>query len=194
MLTDRYAQALSYTFAAHRGQVRKGTESPYVSHLLEVSATVMHFGGDEDTCIAALLHDAVEDQGGAARLADIEKAFGPRVAAMVKACSDFVAETPDAPKPDWLNRKEAYLARLPEEPPEVHRISAADKLSNVRAILRGLRDDAIGDRVWARFTPPRDKVIQYYERVVAILKGRVPPPLWAELSDTVSALRLTPGP
>lgn len=92
----------------HRQQLRKGTRLPYVSHLLAVASSVLDQGGDEDEAIAALLHDAVEDQGGQPTLERIRHTFGDRVAAIVSACSD----TDQARKPAWRHRKEAYIEHL----------------------------------------------------------------------------------
>src|SRR5262252_6258891 len=109
MLTERFDRALLYATHIHGGQVRKGSSTPYVSHLLAVSATVLEYGGDEDLAIAALLHDSVEDQGGKARLEDVGNRFGPRVAHVVAACSDSLADTAKGVrKVDWQERKEAY--------------------------------------------------------------------------------------
>jgi HD domain-containing protein len=101
----------------HGGQVRKGTSTPYIAHLLAVAATVLEYDGSEDMAIAALLHDAVEDQGGAARLADIHNRFGNHVADIVHACSDSVADTAGGqPKEDWANRpvtgRPCYYSRV----------------------------------------------------------------------------------
>src|SRR4051795_5240810 len=93
ILTDRFDRALLYAAHVHGGQVRKGTSTPYVAHLLAVSATVLEYGGDEDLAVAALLHDSVEDQGGKARLEDVGNRFGNRVARIVAACSDSLADT-----------------------------------------------------------------------------------------------------
>ncbi|MGE3992527.1 HD domain-containing protein [Pseudorhodoplanes sp.] len=87
-LTERFDRALLYATHVHGGQVRKGTSTPYVAHLLAVGATVLEYGGSEDMAIAGLLHDAVEDQGGEPRLADIRNRFGDGVADIVLACSD----------------------------------------------------------------------------------------------------------
>jgi hypothetical protein len=92
VLTDRFDRALLYATLVHGGQVRKGTSTPYVAHLLAVAATVLEYGGDEDLAIAALLHDSVEDQGGMARLEDVRNRFGERVARIVEACSDSLAD------------------------------------------------------------------------------------------------------
>ena len=111
VLTDRFDRALLYATHVHGGQVRKGTSTPYVAHLLAVAATVLEYGGDEDLAVAALLHDSVEDQGGAARLDDIRNRFGEPVARIVEACSVSLAYTAKGePKADWLERKKAYFA------------------------------------------------------------------------------------
>src|SRR5262249_18050149 len=113
VLTDRFDRALLYATHVHGGQVRKGTSTPYVAHLLAVAATVLEYGGDEDLAIAALLHDSVEDQGGKARLGDVRNRFGERVARIVEACSDSLADTAKGErKAGWRPRQETYLAHL----------------------------------------------------------------------------------
>ena len=107
VLTDRFDRALLYATHIHGGQVRKGTSTPYVAHLLAVAATVLEYGGDEDLAIAALLHDSVEDQGGKARLDDVRNRFGEGVARIVEACSDSLADTGKGErKAHWQERKE----------------------------------------------------------------------------------------
>ena len=131
-LSPCFDDALVFASRLHAGQLRKGTPVPYVAHLLAVTATVLEHGGDEDEAIAALLHDAVEDQGGAATRAKIRRRFGENVAAIVDGCTD--ADT--IPKPPWQQRKEAYLAHLVgETSPSVRLVSSADKLHNVRSII-----------------------------------------------------------
>src|SRR6516165_11996786 len=113
ILTDRFDRALLYASHIHGGQVRKGTSTPHLAHLLAVSATVLEYRGDEDLAIAALLHDSVEDQGGWSRLEDVRNRFGERVARVVAACSDSLADTAKGePKAHWQERKEGYLAHL----------------------------------------------------------------------------------
>ncbi len=77
---DSFEEALTYAARLHRAQMRKGTNTPYVTHLLAVAAIVGENGGTEDEVIAALLHDAVEDQGGAATREEIRRRFGDNVA------------------------------------------------------------------------------------------------------------------
>ena len=153
ILTDRFDRALLYATHIHGGQVRKGTSTPYIAHLLAVSATVLEYGGDEDLAIAALLHDSAEDQGGQARLHDVRNRFGERVARVVAACSDSLADTAKGErKADWETRKRAYIEHLAIAEEDVLYVSLADKVHNSRAILRDLRKPEIGDSVWSCFS------------------------------------------
>src|SRR5262245_13654777 len=102
--SPRFEQAFLYANRLHADQVRKATGIAYVTHLMSVAGIVADYGGDEEQIIAALLHDVVEDQGGAPRLAEIRTQFGERVAGIVADCTD--ADT--IPKPPWKARKEAY--------------------------------------------------------------------------------------
>ncbi|HEY3121994.1 MAG TPA: HD domain-containing protein [Vicinamibacteria bacterium] len=160
LLGARFEEALQYATRLHASQKRKGTEVPYVSHLLSVAALVLEEGGGEDDAIAALLHDAVEDQGGRPTLEEIRRRFGDRVAHIVEGCTD--AET--VPKPPWRERKERYVAHLRHAAPDVLRVSMADKLHNARAILADLRRH--GDVLWGRFTADRAGVLWYYRSLV----------------------------
>jgi (p)ppGpp synthase/HD superfamily hydrolase len=189
ILTDRFDRALLYATHVHGGQVRKGTSIPYVSHLLAVSATVLEYGGDEELAIAGLLHDSVEDQGGKARLEDVRNRFGDRVARVVKACSDSLADTAKGEqKADWQKRKKAYLAHLKQAEEDVLRVSLADKVHNARAILRDLRKPDVGEGIWSRFSQPREKTLWYYRKLAAVFCKRLPGQLADELHEIVEAL------
>ena len=93
VLTEKYSEAVLYASTLHRGQTRKGNDIAYMAHLLGVSSLVLEARGDEDQAIAALLHDAAEDQGGQPTLDVIGTKFGARVAGIVEACSDSLADT-----------------------------------------------------------------------------------------------------
>jgi (p)ppGpp synthase/HD superfamily hydrolase len=155
-LTDRFRGALTLAFDLHRSQERKGSGIPYVAHVLGVASLVMEHGGDEDAAIAALLHDAVEDQGGLTILATIEAEFGKKVAEIVLACSDSTTSA----KPPWRERKEAYIAHLQHAPAEAQLVSACDKLYNLRSIVADYA--RVGEALWARFTGGREGVLWYY--------------------------------
>jgi (p)ppGpp synthase/HD superfamily hydrolase len=186
-LGPRLDEAFALARELHAAQRRKGTDIPYLGHLMAVAALVIEDGGDEDEAVAALLHDAVEDQGGAPTLARIRERFGPRVAAIVEACSD----TDETPKPPWRRRKEAYLAHLrdPALPDGALRVSLADKLHNARAILGDLR---AGDDVFDRFNAPRADQAWYYRALAATFAERAPGPMADELARVVG--QVFPGP
>jgi GTP pyrophosphokinase len=186
LLSERFEEALVYAARLHAEQRRKGTEIPYVAHLLGVASIALEHGADEDEAIAALLHDAIEDQGGAATREEIRRRFGDRVVAIVDGCTD--AEV--VPKPPWRERKEAYVAHVREAPPSVRLVSASDKLHNARAILADFR--ASGDRLWDRFTGGRDGTLWYYRALVDAYRESGPSRLVDELDLVVTELeRLT---
>src|SRR5262249_13622859 len=176
VLTDQFDRALVYATHVHSGQVRKGTSTPYIAHLLTVAATVLEYGGDEELAIAALLHDSAEDQGGQARLDDVRNRFGERVSRIVEACSDSLADTAKGErKAPWRKRKEAYLAHLLQKADEdVLRVSLADKVHNARAILRDLRKPDIGDEVWDRFSVSKKQTLWYYRSLAKTFCKRLP--------------------
>jgi len=165
MLTRRFEEAIEYANKFQGTQKRKGTNVPYLAHLLEVASIVLQHGGDEDEAIAGLLHDAPEDAGGLVRLADIRERFGDRVADIVDGCTDTYA----TPKPDWRPRKEAYLARIPTLSPSARLVSAADKLANARALLDDYR--SLGDGLWARFNGGPDTPWYYRAAADAFLNA-----------------------
>lgn len=182
MLSPRFDDALVYASQLHRDQVRKGTHIPYVSHLLAVAAIVLEHGGREDEAIAALLHDAVEDQGGSETREAIRERFGEDVAAIVDGCSD--ADT--LPKPPWDERKKAYVAHVVIAPPSVRLVSAADKLHNARAILADYRQ--LGETLWDRFNGGRDGTLWYYRALADAFRSVEPNALSEELDRTVAEL------
>lgn len=181
-LGPRFEEAFGFAARLHAGQLRKGTGIPYVAHLLAVAGLVLEDGGDEDEAIAALLHDAAEDQGGAAVLGEIRERFGDRVAAIVRDCSD----TLEQPKPPWRPRKEAYLRRLGSAPPDVLRVALADKLHNARSVLADLR--TLGPALWGRFNAPRDDQLWYFRALVDLFARRKPGPMTDELARIVAAI------
>jgi GTP pyrophosphokinase len=155
-LTPRFASALAYAFEVHSGQERKGTDIPYVSHLLGVTAIALENGATEDEAMGSLLHDAPEDAGGAPILDEIRDRFGPAVSDIVAGCSD----TFETHEPLWRKRKEAYIAHLEGASASVLLVLASDKLHNVRSITSDYRE--IGETLWGRFTGGREGTLWYY--------------------------------
>jgi len=160
--------------------MRKGTEIPYISHLLSVAGIVLEFGGTEDEAIAALLHDAIEDKK--ATTEEIDRAFGASVRRIVMECSD----TDEYPKPPWRQRKERYIEHLREASNSALLVSAADKLHNARAILADYRQ--LGDRLWDRFNTDADTLWYYRALVDTFRKTKAPAALIDELDRVVSEL------
>ena len=159
-LGPRFLRAFLFAAEKHKGQTRKASTIPYLAHLMGVASLVLEAGGDEDLAIAALLHDVVEDCGGAPMLKEVRRRFGPRVAKVVEGCTD--ADT--YPKPPWRERKENYIRRLKKEDADTRLVSAADKLNNVRSILSDYRE--LGESVWSRFNGGREGTLWYYRTLL----------------------------
>jgi (p)ppGpp synthase/HD superfamily hydrolase len=191
--SKRFEDALRFAARLHATQTRKGSETPYVGHLLAVTAIAIEAGANEDEAIAALLHDAVEDQGGKPTLRRIRRRFGKRVARIVKGCTD----ADQTPKPPWCERKHAFIAGLQDASPSVRLVVAADKLHNARAVLMDLHSR--GEAVWPLFNTGRDGTLWYYRSVTdALLRDLAPAEsrlkeLIEELDRTVSALEQKSG-
>ena len=185
--SSRFSDALSYVAALHAGQRRKVSGEPYFSHLLAVAAIVMEYGGNEDEAIAALLHDAVEDQGGRRRSTEIRGRFGTAVAEIVDGCTD----TAESPKPPWRQRKESHIARLRDASPSVRLVVAADKLHNALSLQREYRRR--GESLWGFFHGGRDGTLWYYRAVTDALKQAAATPIVEELDRAVEELRLLAG-
>lgn len=188
-LGTRFDDALHYASAHHALQLRKGTPVPYVAHLLAVASLVLEMHGDEDEAIGALLHDVVEDGGGAEALAEIEERFGSAVAAIVLANSDRVdgESSDDADRSEWYHRKVAYVASFPTKSPAALRVSLADKLHNARSILLDYRTH--GDDLWARFKQGQGLATRVYYRELALAFEREQHRVGAAAEPYVEELR-----
>lgn len=180
--TRRYEQALGFAARLHETQTRKGCDIPYISHLLAVSSLVIEHGGSEDEAIAGLLHDAIEDQGGAATGDLLRREFGDNVARIVEGCTD----TDTLPKPPWRARKEAYIAHLASADASILLVSSCDKLHNARAILADFR--VLGDALFERFTAPKAGTLWYYRALVTAFQKAGPSPVVEELDRVVTTL------
>lgn len=181
-LGERFSEAFLFAFNKHAGQTRKKTTIPYIAHLMSVSALVLECGGDEDLAIAALLHDVVEDCGGKPVLGEVERRFGQRVAHIVSGCTDSDV----LPKPPWRARKEEYLEHLRTADADVRLVSAADKLHNLREILRDYR--VHGEAIWQRFGGKRDGTLWYYRALAEEFRRPPKNSLVDELHRVISEL------
>ena len=187
-LTLRFEEALIFATQLHAEQRRKGSDVPYIAHLLAVTSIVLENGGNEDEAIAGLLHDAIEDQGGAATREEIRRRFGDTVVDIVNGCTDADV----TPKPPWRVRKEEYIEHLHVASSSVRLVSAADKLHNARAVLGDYRE--LGEMLWRRFHGGREGTLWYYRSVTDALRQGGTSPLIEELERVVSELeKLTSG-
>ncbi len=189
VLTKRFTKAVEYARQLHT-EYRKGTDIPYMAHLIGVAALVMGEAGGrvpvtEDMVIAALLHDAVEDHGGTPRLREIEQLFGLNVARMVAALSDTFAEDPEKKEP-YGQRKTNYIMRLRREPDDVLLISAADKLYNAKAILDDFKE--IGPAVFDRFKRGKDQQLWYFDELLKVFRAHPPNRIVNDLERVVQEL------
>lgn len=183
LLSARFSDALVYADRAHAGQTRKGTDVPYIAHCLAVAALALEAGCDEETAIAALLHDVVEDCGGPPRLAEICEQFGETVARIVAECSD----TDQTPKPPWKARKQAWLDTFPGLSPSAQLVATCDKLHNARSILSDLR--TLGETIWSRFSGGREGTLWNYAAFIALCRRtELPSALVDELDRVVTEL------
>ncbi|MCS7304620.1 MAG: HD domain-containing protein [Thermoguttaceae bacterium] len=177
LLDKQFAQALCYAWELHCHQRRKLAEVPFFAHLMSVAGLVLDYGGNQQEAIAALLHDAAEDQGGLERLEEIRQRFGDQVAAIVKGCTDSFQQ----PKPPWRERKEQFLCRLAEASDSVRLVCAADKIHNLRSLIRAYR--AHGETIWSAFRGGREGTLWYYRTVLEVLQKGRPLPILQELAD-----------
>ena len=181
-LSPRYEAALVMATQLHASQKRKGTSIPYVSHLLAVSSLVLEHCGSEDLVIAALLHDAEEDQFGLPTLDKIRDHFEDVIAQIVDHCTDAYEE----PNPEWRIRKEEYIASIAEKPLFAALVSCARKLHNARAILNDLR--TLGDELWERFTGGKEGTLWYYQSLATAFNDALGNSLSEELKRTVKEM------
>lgn len=183
---NNFTKAFLYAADLHQNQNRKGSDTPYISHLMAVASIVMRFGGDDEDVIAALLHDAVEDQGGQAIRNEIEHSYGKRVADIVIACSD----TDQIPKPPWKERKLAYLTHLRNSDASALMVSAADKLHNALDCVASF--DETGDQLWNIFHATKEETRWYYQQLMLIYQERASefPRLQPLLRQTTAAIQL----
>lgn len=191
-LSTRFEDALSYATRLHSAQKRKNSNIPYVAHLLGVTALVLEDGGDEDEAIAALLHDAVEDQGGLEILEEIRNRYGERVAKIVDAVTDSYS----TPKPPWRERKEQYIQSIGTASESAVRVSLADKVYNASSTLRDIHLE--GEDGWSRFKGGKEGTLWYYRQLIDAFQKfgsnymlRALEHIYAELEDVAKKVEIT---
>ena len=153
-----------------------------MSHLMAVAALVLETGGDENQAIAALLHDAVEDQGGAGVLEYVTAKFGSDVAQIVSDCTEQTASSIS-----WRERKQAYISALPAKPRRSLLVALADKTHNAEAIAEDLRIH--GEGLWNRFNGGPHGTRWYYLELARVFENQLPCALSLRLARAVAAIQ-----
>lgn len=172
MLGNRFDEAFGYAHQLHRAQLREATRIPHVAHLMSAAALVIEHAGDEDQTIAALLHDAVESQGGEGTLLAIRQRFGDEVAGIVRDCT----EVPAGPRVSWRARKERQLASLHLKPQRSLLVALACKTHNAESLLQDFHEIGAA-ALWARYDGGFADARWYYQHLVAVFSEKVPGPL-----------------
>jgi (p)ppGpp synthase/HD superfamily hydrolase len=181
--SQQYEQALQFAARAHRQQVRKGTDIPYIAHVVHVSVILLRYGFDENVVVAGVLHDVVEDCGVAPQ--ELEALFGADVARLVEAVSE--QKRSDGSERSWEERKTRAIARLQRGDPAIAALKAADALHNIHAIMADLA--LVGAAVWQRFKRGPDQMLWYYREILAAVRGTLGDhPIVAELARAIADL------
>jgi (p)ppGpp synthase/HD superfamily hydrolase len=186
--SSRYDAALALAARAHRDQLRKGTDLPYLMHPVHVSIILIRHGFGEDLAIAGLLHDVVEDTD--IPLTLIRAEFGDSVARLVGAVSE--TKSADGAALPWEQRKAEKLAHLEAAEPDVAALKAADAIHNLRSTVADLR--SAGPAVWERFKRGPAPTQGYYQAILDAVGVKLGAhPIVAELADAVRELGAAAG-
>lgn len=182
ILSDRFANAFAYTLSLHRHQCRKLRRTPYMAHLMSVAALVLEDGGSEAEAIAALLHDAVEDQGGEPIRTQIRHRYGDFILALVDACT----EPQRQPQQSWRDHKLSYLNQVQYASTPAQRIILADKLHNLRSLLVNWQQ--FGNAIWLQFLGQPLDYLWFYRRLIESLNAQSQSPMLIELKAQTAEL------
>lgn len=182
--------ALSIAWEAHKNQTRKGTDIPYIVHPIEVAMILIDNGANDELISAGLLHDTLEDTD--IRLSEIREKFGENVARLVLGASEpdkielDEKLTNEQEKKSWKKRKKHTIKYLVQAPKDVKLVTCADKLSNIRCMMRDYKE--IGNEFWNRFNGCCGDQKWYYVSIVKSLKGISEYNMYKELEATVNEL------
>lgn len=187
MISDKVNLALKVASKAHRDQMRKGTDIPYISHPVAVAMIIGEYTTDEDVIVAGILHDVLEDvRPSIYSEADTRGDFGDKITDIVKDVSeDKVAGEPEKP---WIERKKGYLAHLDSlANVEPMIVSAADKIHNLTDMLDEY--ERVGDELWEKFNASKDEELWFYKSFLEIIqKKAIPEKMKADLESLVNML------
>jgi (p)ppGpp synthase/HD superfamily hydrolase len=167
--SDRINHAFAFAAKHHDRQVRKGTRLPYLTHPANVAVILTRYGRDEETVVAGILHDVIEDcvrDGYTRDMLEqrIGDKFGPDVLHTVLAVTERQVDE-EGIELSSEERKDDYLARLAAASEQARWVCAADKIHNGSSILADLNRTLDPDTVWSRFSAGRIGTVRWYRRV-----------------------------
>ena len=187
MISKKVNLALKVASKAHRDQVRKGTDIPYISHPVAVAMVIGKYTTNEDIIVAGILHDILEDvKPSIYSETDMRDDFGDKITDIVKDVSeDKIAGEPEKP---WIERKKGYLAHLDNlANVEPIIVSTADKIHNLTDMLDEY--ERVGNRFWQRFNASKDDELWFYKTFLEIVqKKAIPEKMKADLESLVNRL------
>jgi (p)ppGpp synthase/HD superfamily hydrolase len=167
--------AIIFAARKHSGQMRKGTDIPYISHPMEVMDILREDGCPEHVIIAGILHDTLEDTGTTPE--EIKEKFGDNVLRIVQAESEDKSRT-------WKERKQATIDHLGGLGLAEKQVCCADKLSNLRSMYADRQEK--GEELWDRFNAPKADIRWYYEGIRnALRKSLAERPMFQELDGLI---------
>jgi len=152
--------ALEFAAKAHRGQIRKGTDIPYIVHPMEAALILTQAGVSDSLIAAALLHDTLEDTNTTEQ--ELEAVFGETVVKFVR----YMTKNDDL---DWFENRQRSIEKLDTSSREEMMLFLADKLANLRSIAVDYSE--IGDKLWDRFNKGCEDQKWYY---ASVAKGLSP--------------------
>ncbi|MEI8230591.1 MAG: HD domain-containing protein [Candidatus Peregrinibacteria bacterium] len=184
LLTSRLQQAIQLAIRAHGGINRKDDDQPYLLHPINVLALLIQWHAEEDTCIAGLLHDVIEDADDdtqrAAYRGEITKTFGGNVLDIVEGVTEQDKSLP------WRTRKERYLEHLQTASKQSLLISCADRIHNTSSLLLAYRKEE--EEVWKRFNAGKEEQIWYVRSVLHVLEERLGASYTKELDSAIQEI------
>ena len=187
MISDKVNLALKVASKAHRDQVRKGTDIPYISHPVAVAMIIGEYTTDGDVIVAGILHDVLEDvRPSIYSEADMRGDFGDNITDIVKDVSED--KTAGEPEKPWIERKKGYLAHLNDVENEKSLIvSTADKIHNLTDILEEYKK--AGDGIWQKFNASKDDELWFYSEFLKIIERKqIPEQMKVALASLVDRL------
>ncbi len=191
--SDRINHALAFAAKHHDRQVRKGTRLPYITHPANVAIILTRYDQDEETVVAGILHDVIEDcvrEHYTREMLEqrITDKFGTSVLDSVLAVTKRTQDD-EGVELSSDEQKEDYLERLELADRRALWVCAADKLHNANSILADLRRTIDPNSVWSRFNVGKLGTIRWYRRVYERLQAvGFDEPIMRELEQVVKAL------